>query len=69
MNTTTNTIQALPSFENVRKCTYTVEEIQNILGIGITTAYKLVKEKKFHSVRVGHRVVISKKSFDEWLGI
>lgn len=49
------------------KRTYTVEEIQDILGISRTTAYNLVKTQKFHSVRVGGHIRISKKSFDEWL--
>ena len=49
------------------KRTYTVEEIQNILGIIRHTAYNLVKKGLFHSVRVGGHIRISKKSFDEWL--
>lgn len=49
------------------KRTYTVEEIQDILGISRTTAYNLVKAKEFHSVRVGGHIRISKKSFDDWL--
>lgn len=49
------------------KRTYTVEEIQNILGISRVTAYNLVKVKKFRSVRVGGHIRISKKSFDAWL--
>ncbi len=49
------------------KRTYTVDEIQDILGISRTTAYNLVKTKAFHSVRVGGHIRISKKSFDEWL--
>lgn len=46
------------------KRTYTVDEIQDILGI---SAYNLVKKKVFHSVRIGGSIRISKKSFDEWL--
>lgn len=49
------------------KRTYTVDEIQDILGISRTTAYNLVKTQEFHSVRVGGHIRISKKSFDEWL--
>lgn len=49
------------------KRTYTVEEIQNILGIGRNSAYGLVKSKVFHSVRIGGNIRISKKSFNEWL--
>ena len=49
------------------KRVYTVNEIQDILGIGRTTAYALVKRGLFHSIRVGQKVLISRKSFDEWL--
>ena len=46
---------------------YTVDEIQDILGIGRNAAYNLVKSGVFHSVRIGGNIRISKKSFDEWL--
>ena len=49
------------------KRVYTVDEIQDILGIGRTSAYSLVKQKLFRSVRIGGSSRISKKSFDEWL--
>lgn len=47
--------------------TYTVEEIATILGIGRTSAYRIVKEGHFKIVRVGSSIRISRKSFDEWL--
>ena len=53
--------------EEYGKRTYTVEEIQNILGISRVTAYNLVKAEKFRSVRVGGHIRVSKKSFDAWL--
>jgi len=46
---------------------YTVDEIQDILGIGRNAAYSLVKSGVFHSVRIGGNIRISKRSFDEWL--
>ena len=49
------------------KRTYTVDEIKDILGIIRPTAYNLVKQGVFHSVRVGGHIRISKKSFDDWL--
>ena len=49
------------------KRTYTVDEIQDILGVSRPTAYNLVKQELFRSVRVGDHIRISKKSFDEWL--
>lgn len=56
----------MPVFQS-NKRVYSVDEIQDILGIGLSTVYKLVKSGQFHTVRVGHRVLVSKKSFDEWL--
>ena len=46
---------------------YTVDDIAQILGIGRTSAYILVKEGHFKIVRIGNAICISKRSFDEWL--
>lgn len=46
---------------------YKVEDIAEMLNIGRTSAYALVKEGHFKVVRVGNAIRISKKSFDEWL--
>jgi len=51
--------------QNMR--TYKVEDIAKILDIGRTSAYSLVKEGHFKTVRIGSAIRISKKSFDEWL--
>lgn len=47
--------------------TYRVEEIAAILEIGRSSAYALVKQGHFISVKIGSVIRISKKSFDEWL--
>ena len=47
--------------------TYTVDDIAQILGIGRTSAYILVKEGHFKIVRIGNAIRISKRSFDTWL--
>ena len=49
------------------KKTYTVAEIADMLGIGRTSAYNLVKENHFKVVKIGASIRISKKSFDDWL--
>ena len=49
------------------KKTYTVAEIADMLGIGRTSAYNLVKENHFKVVKIGVSIRISKKSFDDWL--
>lgn len=49
-----------PTFE---KRTYTVSEIQDILGIGRNAAYAIVKKGYFSTVRIGGTIRISKTSF------
>ena len=49
------------------KRTYTVGEIAEILGIGRTSAYKLIRSGQFQTVRIGSAIRISKSSFDDWL--
>ena len=49
------------------KRTYTVPEIQDILGIGKNSAYSLVKSGAFRIVRIGGSIRVSKKSFDKCL--
>ena len=64
MNAETEITQSAPVYE---KRVYTVDEIQDILGVSKTTAYNLVKSGAFHYVKVGSQFRISKKSFDRWL--
>lgn len=47
--------------------TYRVEDICKLLNIGRSSAYNLVREGHFKTVRIGTAIRISKKSFDEWL--
>ena len=49
------------------KRTYTVSEIQDILGISQSAAYELVKRDLFRVLHIGGRIRVSRKSFDEWL--
>lgn len=53
--------------ETPERRTYMVDDIAQILGIGRTSAYILVKEGHFKIVRIGNAIRISKRSFDEWL--
>ena len=46
---------------------YTVDEIQDILGIGRNAAYNLVKSGGVPQRPHRGNIRISKKSFDEWL--
>lgn len=64
LNRSTTIVPVSPDAE---KRVYTVDEIQDILGVSKTTTYRLIKSGVFHSVRVGGQHRISKKSFDTWL--
>lgn len=49
------------------KRTYKVEEIASMLDIGKSSAYELIKQGQFRTVKIGASIRVSKKSFDEWL--
>ena len=53
--------------ETSDKRAYTVDEISDILEIGKSSAYELVKQRLFRSVKIGTAIRVSKKSFDDWL--
>ena len=46
----------------------TVSDISKILGIGINTAYDLIRSGAIKSVRVGRQIRVSKSAFLELLG-
>lgn len=43
------------------------KDIQEILGISRTTAYKLVHEKGFPAFKSGNRIKISKEALFKWM--
>lgn len=49
------------------KKSYSVAEIQQILGISRPTVYNLIKQNVFQSVRLNGSIRIIKSSFDAWL--
>lgn len=50
-----------------QKKSYSVAEIQRILGISRPTVYGLIKKNEFQSVRMNDGIRIIKASFDAWL--
>lgn len=57
-------IQHKPSSES--HC-YTVQDLQDILGVGRKSVYSLLKRDEFRWIRVGTVYRIPKRNFDEWL--
>jgi excisionase family DNA binding protein len=49
------------------KKSYSVEEVQDILGITRQTVYKLIKQGCFQAVMLENGYRIIKSSFDKWL--
>lgn len=57
-------VQSRPSSGN--RC-YTVQDLQDILGVGRKSIYSLLKRNEFRWIQVGAVYRIPKKSFDDWL--
>ena len=52
--------EELPLFLNA-------DVIGKVLGVSISSAYELMHEKGFPSVRIGNRLIIPKDKFMEWI--
>ena len=59
----------LQSYGIPEQRTYTVEQVAQILGVSVRTAYYLCEEsKQFRVLRLGRRCIrVHKESFDKWL--
>jgi len=54
--------EELPLFLNA-------EVLAKTLGIAVSTAYELMHEKDFPSLKIGNRLLVSKESFQEWVNL
>jgi len=45
----------------------TVEQLSNVLGVGLNTAYSLVRSGRIASIRVGKQIRISKTALQKFL--
>ena len=52
--------------KNIDRMTITVAELAQLLGIGLNSAYELVK-CRIPSIRIGRQIRISKKALNDWL--
>lgn len=43
------------------------EMVKNVLGISISSAYELMHEKDFPSIKIGNRIIVPKDKFREWI--
>lgn len=45
----------------------TIDDICHELGIGRTTAYKLLKKKKIKSSKIGSRLIVKKEALERYI--
>lgn len=45
----------------------TIDDICHELGIGRTTAYKLLKKKKIKSCKIGSRLIVTKEELKRYI--
>ena len=50
----------LPLFMNAR-------QVANTLGISKTTAYILMSDEEFPSIKIGTRILVERSKFKEWV--
>ena len=50
----------LPLFMNAR-------QVANTLGISKTTAYVLMSDEEFPSIKIGSRILVERSKFKEWV--
>lgn len=43
------------------------KDVAKLLGVSLSTAYELMHEDEFPSLRVGNRYVIPKEDFQKWV--
>lgn len=52
--------EELPLFLNA-------EMVAKLLGVSPSSAYELMHEKNFPSMRIGNRLIVPKESFQNWV--
>lgn len=46
---------------------YSIKDLQEIMGIGKNTAYKLVKLKGFPFIQIGKKILIPSDGLNKWI--
>ena len=49
------------------KVVYTVKEVGVLLGLSRTSAYRYIKDSTIPAIKIGRKILISKKAFHKWL--
>lgn len=62
-----NNIMTELNYNKNEKVVYTVNDLKNMLGIGLNQTYDLVKSGVFPVRKIGSKYLISKAGFNSWL--
>lgn len=46
-----------------------ISDVANVLGIGLTKAYELSRQKDFPAFNIGTRRLVPKEKFVVWIGV
>lgn len=49
------------------KLCMSVSEVTEALGVSLPVGYSIVKSKGFPSIRLGKRIIVPRKAFEDWL--
>lgn len=49
------------------KIVYSVQEVADLLGIGLSAAYNLAKSEGFPCIKIGKRKVVPIEAFHQWV--
>lgn len=50
-----------------KNCFMSISEMQSVLGVSRGKAYELANRQDFPALRIGKRIVIPVKQFEEWV--
>lgn len=51
----------------MQKLTYTVKEVSEILNIGLSKTYELLRQNIIPNIKVGKRIIIPIEALNRWL--
>ena len=62
-----HSIKGVFNVRDVERVTFTVAEAAKMLGINRIKMYEITRRADFPSIRLGRRIVIPRRAFENWL--
>jgi excisionase family DNA binding protein len=61
--------QPFPSNDTEQKLAYSIKEVQQLVGVGRTSIFKAIKERKLKVAKCGNRSLVLFADLQEWLAL